>query len=112
VSSQTRWKGREKETNTKRKQQQKRIPKWFRGVFFYILNKTMETTRGREKTTGSFKSFSILFWWGVENSTVSLKGGNNNNHNVTSKLFPRWQKMNKKRDRINPPEITGNQNVI
>jgi hypothetical protein len=37
------------------------------GCFFYFLNKTMETTRGRGKTTGSFKSFSILFWWGVEN---------------------------------------------
>jgi hypothetical protein len=69
-----------KERNKERKQQQPNQSD--SGLFFLFENKSKKTT---EKTTGSFKSSSILV--GCRKHWEIREG--NNNHNVTSKLFQR-----------------------
>ena len=55
-----------KERNTKGKKQQHHQSDSGRFFKFYFK----QTKKTREKTTGSFKSSSFLFGWGVENARI------------------------------------------
>lgn len=63
------------------------------GCFFFFLKQDEEDKRENYRKL-QIILHSILVgcrkYWGIE-------GGKQQPHNVTSKLFPRWQKMNKKR---------------